>query len=65
MSSPGPALPAPIRASATGGTPKRGYNCPDCLDFTTVVEVEYPADGITAVREHPCHCQAKTVEARP
>jgi hypothetical protein len=49
-----PAIPRGTLASDTGGTPKRGYRCPRCLDWTTVTEVATVGDGATSVRSMPC-----------
>lgn len=51
-----PALAGPVLTSSLA-TPKRGYECSDCLDYKTVIVVANVAPGVTSVAEKPCHCQ--------
>lgn len=53
-----------VLASASGGTPKRGYDCQRCLDYKTVVVRVDAGNGATVERERPCpNCSARAAEA--
>lgn len=54
MSTDNPALHGAVLAPTSKGTPKRGYNCQRCLDYTTVVVRVDAGNGVTVERERPC-----------
>lgn len=54
-----------VRASTSGGTPKRGYACNTCLDWGTVSQASVIGDGATLERTRPCPDCQPDVDAGP